>query len=441
MDYASLHHWWSSSTLSGVTAQNDLVRRGFEGTNIHFDESSSEAISTPQSLTTDPSAGHGSSGSEGKIARIRKIQLEGGKDHYLNVLEVGTPVRKAGEHTFVVLHGYGGAFGFYWQNLAAMCSFPNTRIYLMDMLGMGLSGRPKFPSIKVKGDASSTANGQARASQAEQFFLDSFEDFAQKEKLNKFTIIGHSLGGYLSTSYALAKPERINKLILFSPVGIPTSPYHSDEEAELGEAQKAQKNEGVAREFSESQKSTTDNATVPSASASTRAKAPNSWWTKLWEANISPFSIVRFSSFLGPKLVSRYAARRFALFEAPVQADLFAYLYSVYGQRGSGEYCLAHILMPGAYARWPLINRIGALDGRIPVSFVYGDSDWMDKKAGQRALDLIKNKPDASELQRKQSKMYINDHAGHWVFLDNPVGMDKILKQEMQNAIRDHPQA
>jgi len=135
-----------------------------------------------------------------------------------------------------------------------------------------------------------------------------------------------------------------------------------------------------------------------------RPKAPNTWWTKLWEANVSPFSIVRMSSFAGPKLVSRYAARRFALFEPEVQKDLFDYLYGVYGQRGSGEYCLAHLLSPGAFARYPLMDRFKQLNPNIPVTFIYGDSDWMDKQGGRDAASLLKSRSDASPLMKSRTK-------------------------------------
>jgi cardiolipin-specific phospholipase len=144
---------------------------------------------------------------------------------------------------------------------------------------------------------------------------------------------------------------------------------------------------------------------------------------------------------MGPKLVSRYAARRFALFEPEVQTDLFGYLYSVYGQPGSGEYCLAHILSPGAFARWPLITRIKQLKGDIPVSFgerfpnerafmkrrltflcviasVYGDSDWMDKNGGREISTYLKNRAESSPRQKQQARVYVNEHAGHWTFLE-----------------------
>lgn len=348
-----------------------------------------------------------------KVAKLRKVDLGGGKDRVLNLLEVGTPVRKPGEHTFLVLHGYGGAFAFWWQNMISLCSLPNTRVYFADMLGMGLSGRPSFPSIKVKGDPNDPPVARARVKQAESFFLDSFEDFANKENLSSFTMVGHSLGGYLSTAYALKYPHRVDKLVLVSPVGIPKSPYHDDaeEEAKIGIEAREQLDNVAAEDANQSRPSS------PS-SGKPRPKPPNAWWTRLWEANVSPFSIVRMSSFAAPKLVSRYASRRFALFEPEVQSDLFSYLYSVYGQRGSGEYCLAHILSPGAYARWPLISRMAQLDPKIGVSLIYGDSDWMDKKGGEAAAQMLKARPNMDETARKRTRTYINPHAGHWVMLE-----------------------
>lgn len=309
-----------------------------------------------------------------------------------------------------IFHGHARYVKYRYRQSDNMAEVPFT--------GMGLSGRPSFPSIKIKGDATTAANVRSRVQQAESFFLDSFEDFAKREKLSSFTMVGHSLGGYLSTAYALAYPERVNKLVLVSPVGVPKSPYHNDEEEEarIGDARGE-----LDREFSESQEDTTNGKATSSSPSKpgtgTKQTRPTTWWTRAWEYNISPFSIVRLSTFAGPKLVSRYAQRRFALFDAPVQKDLFGYLYSVYGQKGSGEYCLAHLLSPGAFARWPLIQRMKDLDPNIPVSFIYGDSDWMDKKGGREASEMLKNRQGVSEIVKKRTEVYINPHAGHWVSL------------------------
>jgi pimeloyl-ACP methyl ester carboxylesterase len=42
--------------------------------------------------------------------------------------------------------------------------------------------------------------------------------------LDKMVLFGHSLGGYLSTCYALQNPDKVEKLLLVSPVGVPPAP-------------------------------------------------------------------------------------------------------------------------------------------------------------------------------------------------------------------------
>jgi hypothetical protein len=44
------------------------------------------------------------------------------------------------------------------------------------------------------------------------------------------------------------------------------------------------------------------------------------------------------------------------------------YLLNLTLMKGSGEYCISHLLAPGAHARLPIVDRIAAL--KIPVTFV-----------------------------------------------------------------------
>ena len=46
---------------------------------------------------------------------------------------------------------------------------------------------------------------------------------------------------------------------------------------------------------------------------------------------------------------------------------------------GSGEYAVNAMLAVGGFARESLIDRVHDLT--IPVTFMYGDRDWMDIKA------------------------------------------------------------
>jgi pimeloyl-ACP methyl ester carboxylesterase len=42
-------------------------------------------------------------------------------------------------------------------------------------------------------------------------------------------LVGHSLGAYLSTAYALRYPTRVHQLILLSPAGVPRDPNTTEE--------------------------------------------------------------------------------------------------------------------------------------------------------------------------------------------------------------------
>jgi len=77
------------------------------------------------------------------------------------------------------------------------------------MLGFGRSSRPQL----------STDPGEA-----EEQFVDSIEKWREQIGLDKFVLLGHSLGGFLASSYALKYPSRIQHLILADPWGFPVKP-------------------------------------------------------------------------------------------------------------------------------------------------------------------------------------------------------------------------
>lgn len=183
---------------------------------------------------------------DGKVGIIRAVDL--GKDprstssssssfgswfsksekRYINQLEIGLPSKgtKGEETTRVLLHGYGAGTAFFFQNVGSLASIPSskgsevpTRLYCLDWLGMGRSARVKFevPNSVVK------QGTKERVETAEQFFIDSLEQWREKMGIKSMDIIAHSLGGYLSLSYASKYPERVDRLILVSPAGIPSS--------------------------------------------------------------------------------------------------------------------------------------------------------------------------------------------------------------------------
>jgi cardiolipin-specific phospholipase len=339
------------------------------------------------------------------------------------------------ENDLVMLHGYGAGLGFFYQNYEPMSRLPGWRIYSLDLLGMGRSSRPTFRIYAKDKDE--------KIREAENWFIDALEEWRKQKNIDKFTLLGHSMGGYMAVAYALKYPGRLKKLILVSPVGIPEDPYAVN--ADLPEPETST----MQNEFTESQEAITE------PSKTNEVKAPRrqipKWVTYLWDANVSPFSLVRLSGPLGPSLVSGWTTRRFSHLPEHESQALHNYAYSLFRQRGSGEYALAYILAPGAFARSPLIRRIHGVgrqlltphagptadgdtskssvkhENGIPVVMMYGDHDWMDvtggfaaeKKINEAKAKALEGKSPAERRQDQgHARVVIVPKAGHHVYLD-----------------------
>jgi cardiolipin-specific phospholipase len=326
-----------------------------------------------------------------------------------------------------------------------------------------------------------------KIAEAENWFIDALEEWRLLKKIDKFTLLGHSMGGYMAVAYALKYPGHLNKLILASPVGIPEDPYAM--QADMPEPQDST----MANEFTQDQeddivntngklktsgdnnnflnaKTKADAAKKTGPEAAPRRPLPK-WLTYLWDANISPFSIVRWSGPLGPRFVSGWTSRRFSHLPAEESDTLHHYAYSLFRQRGSGEYALAYILAPGAFARSPLIRRINGVGRQnlpppgpassstsslsssksvtketgIPIVMMYGEHDWMDIAGGFAAEQKLKEEKAkalklASEEERRRengsAKVLIIQKAGHHVYLDGWEEFNEVMRKEMEETSR-----
>ncbi|KAI4148874.1 MAG: hypothetical protein L6R39_002663 [Caloplaca ligustica] len=402
-----------------------------------------------------------------------------GKNRALNEFSVER-LGEAQDENLVMLHGYGAGLGFFYKNFEGLSRVPGWKVYALDMLGMGRSSRPPF-RVHSK-------DRQQSITDAENWFIDALEEWRVKKNIDRFTLLGHSLGGYMAVCYALKYPGHLKKLVLASPVGIPEDPYAvnaempdpsastltneytQDEEAvtegsnpKIPDAAKtAGDNNNFLNARSKSQKSgQSDDNTTPSAP---RKPLPK-WLTYLWDANISPFSIVRWAGPLGPRFVSGWTSRRFSHLPPEEAQALHTYAYSLFKQRGSGEYALAYILAPGAFARSPLIRRIHGVgrqmitpngsttssvaeaerrrENGIPVVLLYGENDWMDIAGGyaaeqkmneerERILASVTTKE--REDDRGSAKCLIIKKAGHHVYLDGWEEFNEVMRKEMTDV-------
>ena len=390
-----------------------------------------------------------------------------GKNRALNEFSVERE-GEAVEENLVMLHGYGAGLGFFYKNFEGLSRVKGLRLYALDMLGMGRSSRPPF-KVHAK-------DHQGKITEAENWFIDALEEWRVIRKIEKFTLLGHSLGGYMAVAYALKYPGHLNKLILASPVGIPEDPYAvSADMPEPGESTMAneffQDQEDIVNPSNPQTKGDNNNflnARSKAADSKNTTTAPRrpipKWITYLWDANMSPFSIVRWSGPLGPRFVSGWTSRRFSHLPPDEAETLHQYAYSLFKQRGSGEYALAYILAPGAFARSPLLRRIQGVGRQplprapdadattpqpketgIPVVMMYGENDWMDIAGGYAAEQKIKEEKEkalkglSAEERKKDNgsaKVLIIKKAGHHVYLDGYEEFNEMMRKEMEETIR-----
>ncbi|KAL4887923.1 putative alpha/beta hydrolase [Aspergillus ambiguus] len=412
--------------------------------------------------------------------RSSMVELSG-KNRALNEFSVERVGEEADQH-LVMLHGYGAGLGFFYKNFEPLSRLKGWQLHALDLLGMGRSTRPAF-RIKAK-------EREAAIQEAEAWFIDALEEWRIKRNIERFTLLGHSLGGYMAVAYALKYPGRLNKLILASPVGIPEDPYAVS--AAMPEASDSNSQNKIAESASSVPPETIqkgDNNILlkgaptsgPSDNRPPRRMVPK-WFAYLWEANISPFTLVRWAGPLGPRLVSGWTSRRFSHLPADEAKALHDYSYSIFSLRGSGEYALAYILAPGAFARSPLIRRIHGVgrqmmqsspspvkqavdnaslqsssespagsdstalaqrENGLPIVFMYGDHDWMDVKGGVAAKAKLEEEKrralqNATQEQRAadngSAKVVVIKNSGHHVYLDGWEEFNRTVLSEMEDV-------
>lgn len=303
------------------------------------------------------------------------------RNSFINCISIKTPItpHSSKKDDVVLCHGFGSGLGFYYRNFSPISKgLCDRRVFGLDWLGMGHSGRPSdFPLYK------NGSNGNDGHKKAIAFFIDSFEVWREMMGIERMVLVGHSMGGYLATHYALQYPNRVSKLILASPVGIPVPKTQND---------------GIAV---------------------TGHKIP-AWLNMLWNRNWTPQALIRGP--FGRKLSNLYIDSRFSFLPTMERECLAKYFYSISVGKPSGEYALAALLSPGAWAREPLHHLMGAL--KMPCVFAYGEWDWMDKKGAEEV---------SKEMVIANTKIIEIKGSGHQMYIDNDEAFSQLIIDEVNN--------
>lgn len=122
-----------------------------------------------------------------------------GQDVRMAYMDVA-PTGQANGKTIFLLHGKN-FFGAYWREPIQKLTAAGYRVIVPDQIGFGKSSKP---ALNYSFDllASNTLA------------------IADKLKIEKFAVLGHSMGGMLAVRMARAYPNRVARLILENPIGL-----------------------------------------------------------------------------------------------------------------------------------------------------------------------------------------------------------------------------
>ena len=108
---------------------------------------------------------------------------------------------KPNGRTVVLLHGKNFS-GAYWAPTIRALHAEGYRVIAPDQVGFGKSAKPAAYQFTFHGLAANTRS-----------LLDALA-------VDRFSLVGHSMGGMLAVRLALMEPERVERLVLVNPIGL-----------------------------------------------------------------------------------------------------------------------------------------------------------------------------------------------------------------------------
>ncbi|XP_012284163.1 protein ABHD4 [Orussus abietinus] len=268
------------------------------------------------------------------------------------------------ETPILMLHGLGAGVALWCMNLDALAS--QRPVYAIDLLGFGRSSRPVFSNDGKK---------------AEEQLVRSVEEWRREMQLEKFILLGHSMGGFLAASYAIQYPKRVQHLILADPWGFPEKPV-----------------DVVSKMH------------VP-------------MWVRVIAfvvQPLNPFWAVRLVGPLGQWLIERARPDIVQKFSPIVENDVSVisqYIHQCNAQTPSGESAFHAMMQNFGWAKNPILKRIDKLDPDIPMTLLYGSRSWIEN-AGET-------------IKQSRPYSYVNvqviSGAGHHVYADKSETFNKYV--------------
>ncbi len=132
----------------------------------------------------------------------KSVMIFGAKIRYLEAGDAAKP-------TVILLHGLGANAESWQFNIAAIAA--NYHVFAPDQIGFGKSDKPL---IKYRVGT----------------FVDFLDKFMEQLKIEKASLVGNSMGGWVSALMAVKYPNRVEKIVLADAAGLlPAGAINFDE--------------------------------------------------------------------------------------------------------------------------------------------------------------------------------------------------------------------
>ena len=144
----------------------------------------------PQGKANNRANVHASAAQTASAQTETTVTIYGVKIHYI---EMGSGP------TVVLLHGLGGNYTNWAFNTAALAQ--KYHVIVPDQIGFGKSDKPII-NYRIT------------------TYVDFLDAFLKELKIERASLVGNSLGGWIAAAYTLAHPEKVERLVLVDSAGL-----------------------------------------------------------------------------------------------------------------------------------------------------------------------------------------------------------------------------
>lgn len=133
------------------------------------------------------------------VASIQATQTAGAATKVATVYGARIHYQEAGSGPVVILlHGLGGDMSNWASTIGPLSQ--KYRVIVPDQIGFGRSDKPML-NYRIA------------------TMVDFLDGFYKELKIDRATLVGNSLGGWISAAYALAHPEKVDRIVLVDSAG------------------------------------------------------------------------------------------------------------------------------------------------------------------------------------------------------------------------------